>query len=231
MEATNYKKVFIKSEADLPKESGIYFVNEYDENNIRYFHPKDLYAQKAWIGCVEWYLQPISQPEKDLLTLSMRRSNEQDLLPILMSPAKETLLLKVIDRYQQFTKWVIRHTPEIKESERGLNMLNDIDWAEHKVKEYEAVHPSTEQSVEITDEEIDDAAFNHDNAWDETFYEAWKEGAKWMRDKMKSRDTCTCNSDNYGYGFAKCYDCGKMKPDTITTHDLNEIDESRENKL
>lgn len=24
-------------------------------------------------------------------------------------------------------------------------------------------------------------------------------------------DKCTCNSDNYGYGFAKCYECGKIK--------------------
>jgi len=22
---------------------------------------------------------------------------------------------------------------------------------------------------------------------------------------------CTCTSDNYGYGHAKCYDCGRMK--------------------
>ncbi len=43
----------------------------------------------------------------------------------------------LIDRYQQFTKWIVRHTPEIKESERGLDLLNEIDWAEHKIREQE----------------------------------------------------------------------------------------------
>jgi hypothetical protein len=23
---------------------------------------------------------------------------------------------------------------------------------------------------------------------------------------------CTCNNDHYGYGYAKCYDCGRLKP-------------------
>ena len=47
-----------------------------------------------------------------------------------------------------------------------------------------------------------------------------------------SNSVCSCGSLNYGYGFAKCYDCGKIKyvlgkvennkkPDTIkTTFDL-----------
>jgi hypothetical protein len=26
-----------------------------------------------------------------------------------------------------------------------------------------------------------------------------------------SNSVCECNSDNYGYGYAKCYDCGKLK--------------------
>jgi RNA polymerase-binding transcription factor DksA len=26
-----------------------------------------------------------------------------------------------------------------------------------------------------------------------------------------SNSVCTCGSSNYGYGFAKCYDCGKIK--------------------
>ncbi len=27
----------------------------------------------------------------------------------------------------------------------------------------------------------------------------------------KSDCVCTCGSENYGYGWAKCYDCGKVK--------------------
>ena len=26
-----------------------------------------------------------------------------------------------------------------------------------------------------------------------------------------SNSVCSCGSPNYGYGFAKCYDCGKIK--------------------
>ena len=26
-----------------------------------------------------------------------------------------------------------------------------------------------------------------------------------------SNSVCSCGSMNYGYGFAKCYDCGKIK--------------------
>jgi hypothetical protein len=27
----------------------------------------------------------------------------------------------------------------------------------------------------------------------------------------EQRVNCTCESNNYGYGWAKCYDCGKIK--------------------
>jgi len=28
---------------------------------------------------------------------------------------------------------------------------------------------------------------------------------------IQGDEFCPCNSDNYGYGFAKCFDCGKIK--------------------
>lgn len=40
-------------------------------------------------------------------------------------------------------------------------------------------------------------------------HKAFAEGAKWA---IESRSTeCTCKSTNYGYGFTKCFDCGKFK--------------------
>lgn len=36
---------------------------------------------------------------------------------------------------------------------------------------------------------------------------------KIYRELIKSSEPtfCTCRSDRYGYGFAKCYDCGRIK--------------------
>lgn len=31
---------------------------------------------------------------------------------------------------------------------------------------------------------------------------------------LEKPNICTCGSKNYGYGFAKCYDCGKIKEET-----------------
>jgi predicted ribosome quality control (RQC) complex YloA/Tae2 family protein len=77
-----------------------------------------------------------------------------------MEREKIELYKKVIEKYQNFTQWILRHTPEIKESERGLNFLNDIDWTEHKIREAESVTESSEvkevnfmQSRDLTDEE------------------------------------------------------------------------------
>lgn len=45
---------------------------------------------------------------------------------------------------------------------------------------------------------------------EDRFIEALKE-AKLLPIPDVSISVCTCGSSNYGYGFAKCYDCGKIK--------------------
>ena len=37
----------------------------------------------------------------------------------------------------------------------------------------------------------------------------WMSGLKWYQEQGATE--CTCKSENYGYGFAKCFDCGKIK--------------------
>jgi hypothetical protein len=44
------------------------------------------------------------------------------------------ILRQLIGYYQSFTKWVLRHTPEIQESQRGKDWLADIDRLEAIVK-------------------------------------------------------------------------------------------------
>lgn len=61
-------------------------------------------------------------------------------LPHLEQPealTKEKLLLVVINHYRAFTKWVVMHTPEMMDSQRGRDFIKEIDLAESKVREFD----------------------------------------------------------------------------------------------
>jgi hypothetical protein len=61
-----YRKIYIKSEADLPKE-GDYMAHPKDtyikNTCVAYFDPKMLSRIKDWMIQYDWYLQPIEQSE------------------------------------------------------------------------------------------------------------------------------------------------------------------------
>ena len=48
---------------------------------------------------------------------------------------------------------------------------------------------------------------------------AYNDYVEWLEQRLVklltippvSNSVCTCGSSNYGYGFAKCFDCGKIK--------------------
>jgi hypothetical protein len=65
-----YKKVYIKSEADLPKEKGTYIVSLHpvartgNESMTTYlFNPNNNNHINSWQRDIDWYLQPIEQPK------------------------------------------------------------------------------------------------------------------------------------------------------------------------
>ena len=63
-----YKKVYIKTEEDLPKESGYYFVKRRNASipDTLYYSLLALYIEKLkpyWVSQVDWYLIPIEQRE------------------------------------------------------------------------------------------------------------------------------------------------------------------------
>jgi hypothetical protein len=66
MKTELYKKVFIKSEADLPKEY-LRLISHYkDEENVFfrvYEPPYDLTEAEFILRYIDWYLQPIDQPD------------------------------------------------------------------------------------------------------------------------------------------------------------------------
>ena len=63
---TIYRKVFIKSEADLPEKDGVYFANrrEFGETSIHYWK-NNLARKRTWINGVDWYLQPVELPDDE----------------------------------------------------------------------------------------------------------------------------------------------------------------------
>ena len=65
-----YKKVYIKSESDLPKENGTYFVRiktppfTQELSAVGYIWAKNISkVNRFWLDKVDWYLQPIAQPK------------------------------------------------------------------------------------------------------------------------------------------------------------------------
>lgn len=62
-----YKKIYIKSEADLPKEEDVYYVHIKPDNKIKewFFHIET--DHREWLKYIDWYLQPVeAEAEKDL---------------------------------------------------------------------------------------------------------------------------------------------------------------------
>jgi hypothetical protein len=65
-----FKKVFIKSEADLPKEDGNYFIGYKNQRTIKVIYYEISGKMLAsdpqyWIDMIDWYLVPLDQDVKD----------------------------------------------------------------------------------------------------------------------------------------------------------------------
>ena len=64
-----YKPLFIKSEADLPKEDGYYFCGVKYENgaiaDLEHFNLNDKEIINSWLNDIDWYLQPVELPSDE----------------------------------------------------------------------------------------------------------------------------------------------------------------------
>jgi len=65
-----YRKVFIKSEADLPEEETYYFVKTkgYYDRNIDIFYWRKtnfLQGKQNWLNSIDWYLRPVELPSDE----------------------------------------------------------------------------------------------------------------------------------------------------------------------
>ena len=68
-----YRKVFIKSEADLPEDKAEYFVHIKERieslyrsgiNTLTSDYPEDLFKE-IWMNNIDWYLQPVELPSDE----------------------------------------------------------------------------------------------------------------------------------------------------------------------
>lgn len=78
-----FKKIYIKTEADLPKEDGNYYTHSVLDNRYLYkiwFNRDSNIEKELWLTEIDWYLQPIEEKEENPYLLSgdeLKRTEEQ----------------------------------------------------------------------------------------------------------------------------------------------------------
>ena len=237
MKEETFRKVWIKSEEDLPDE-GTYFVRYNDGHCADALDFVSNKYENLWMHDVDWYLQPISQPEQEqndiqlfmddihkwaddtfgtertsIAPLHHLQKEVEETIKAMKQGIRENTLIELADCFililNASSKYRVTFAELLKVSRNKMEINKSRKWGKpdsNGVCEHiREVHPSTEQSVEITEmfDEIESIVW-FENKSQRLKFDAIK--AKWLRDKIKSKDT-------------------------ITTKDLNEIDKAREEKL
>jgi hypothetical protein len=211
MKTELYKKVWIKSVEDLPKDTGSYYVHDrsYSEDFIitDYFD-KEQNGIFHWLQNIDWYLQPIEQiyEEAEPVTISRDQVLIQDKTtfnPETIKPDKIELTDEEIERQSE-----IEIDPGVKDDfqhGRTQTALRRRIWSygakyardQIKVSPYEGrttlrpESPLNINPVELTDEEIIDYALNYISHKDlkpankGLIKDALIIGAKWYRNQIE----------------------------------------------
>ena len=76
-----YRKVFVKSEADLPEEDGYYFCGVKYENgaiaDLEHFNLNDKEIINSWLNDIDWYLQPVELPSDEEIEKASNKYSEE----------------------------------------------------------------------------------------------------------------------------------------------------------
>ena len=157
-----YRKVFIKSEADLPKKRGeYYFFHRIGESILRhicYCHKTDdmELLPKAYMDNYDWYLQPVELPSGE--ELEKWKQIEHDFI--------------VWDKKGNFNASQRQILNWFKVRFNSLNLINklptneEIHFAGMNHYDYRIVDDGKTKEKIIR------------------FANIWREGAKWMREKL-----------------------------------------------
>jgi hypothetical protein len=65
MKTEIYKKVYIQSEVDLPKDANWYFIFQSSRGMDVLFYTGDLENKTNWLSKVDWYLLPVELPSDE----------------------------------------------------------------------------------------------------------------------------------------------------------------------
>jgi hypothetical protein len=99
-----FRKVWIKSEADLPKNADSYFSQHghaLPEAIFAYrkFDPDDPQLMAIWLHSIDWYLQPLPAPESSEVT---DEKDNKDKTKVYISPSKEQIIAFVNNTWTAF---------------------------------------------------------------------------------------------------------------------------------
>lgn len=113
-EVETFRKVYIKSESDLPKEDGDYIV-KYNDGSIETFPFK--LDEAHWFTHIDWYLLPVSslqssEPENNKTDEEIgQMANEQVSLYL---KARNNPTQDLYKRFVNMAKWALKHSETIK---------------------------------------------------------------------------------------------------------------------
>jgi hypothetical protein len=177
-----YEQIFIKSEADLPKDGtyiahskiydkvGSWEMRNYENNNF----PD--YCKMQWLHNLDWYLLPIAEGEPDT-----RKKSESEL--DLMQYVTNLLY----DALEQGFK--LRHFTGIGEGFRNADTTEFDKWVEEQTELLAQYYQFKLLPLLSTDEEIEERLKYEHIPMGINFKEGMIEGAKWMRSQLQGKET------------------------------------------
>jgi hypothetical protein len=124
-----FRRVYIHSEADLPKETGSYYAHEKDVSQhtlslYQFISNDDLYA-KDWVDVIDWYLieSPVQQSKEDVIDLIDRYWKFDDMQHPVSSWHDKQDLIKAVSDLQSSP--VAQSNTESAEAEMLTNRIID----------------------------------------------------------------------------------------------------------
>ena len=132
MERELYQKIYIRSESDLPKEEGKYFVGlKLNGEHIDVYwwlnNVDKQFQNEYWLNTFDWYLRPLPRPERK--TAEEMTEDEMDLIQyvtnLLYFARNETSEFANIE----FDRWVEDQTTNLREyAAQGIASENTIPY-------------------------------------------------------------------------------------------------------
>ena len=121
-----YRKVYVKSEADLPKEKGEYFCYRKSDNRLlifnRFIEPDREFEESVWMRNVDYYLQPEQPIEQSESKTAIKTAEEGES----MNSLKDEII--------HYQIWADNFRHEYGEDKSCMQLVNAYFGWQSKVK-------------------------------------------------------------------------------------------------